>query len=114
MPDLRNKDTNNRRHLQLHPLAAGSLAADPATGLWVQVAPAAWAIASSCARSRQRVVGGDGICRRCAATAANNDEDDAAIRDAVSVSFVRPSQTYDFQQFEIQRPLIYLDLLFEE
>ena len=40
---LRNKDPNSWRHLQLHPLAAGSLAADPATGLWVQVTSAAWA-----------------------------------------------------------------------
>ena len=43
MPDLRNKDSNGWCHLQLHPLAAGSLAADPATGLWVQVTSAAWA-----------------------------------------------------------------------
>ena len=29
--------------MQLHPLAAGRLAADPATGLWVQATSAAWA-----------------------------------------------------------------------
>ena len=40
---LRNKDSNSWRHLQLHPLAAGRLAADPATGVWVQVTSAAWA-----------------------------------------------------------------------
>ena len=43
MEDLRNKGPSSLRHLQLHPLAAGSLAADPATGLWVQVTSAAWA-----------------------------------------------------------------------
>ena len=58
MPDLRNKDSNSWRHLQLHPLAAGRLAADPATGLWVQLTSAAWADQASAGGREKNAVGG--------------------------------------------------------